>query len=236
MRMLSQTGEIDATRLRKRDLTEYHWHKIDAAVEQLAELPIFITHDSIDIDEIRRLVGVLADEAPLGLVIVDYLQLIDAPAGIQERRLQVEAVSKRLKGITLDFGVPVLCLSSLSRPPDGKAPTLASLRESGNLEHDADTVILLHQPAKELEPRRRSASSRRRATVAQSERERRWWSCVSARRAHRRLPRRVPASTSKSTVTWRTSGGPSRAIRRQSRTTPTGRSTRLTCTLGTPGL
>jgi replicative DNA helicase len=152
MRMLSQTGELDATRLRKRDLTEYHWHKIDAAVEQLAALPIFITHDSIDIDEIRRLVGVLADEAPLGLVIVDYLQLIDAPAGIQERRLQVEAVSKRLKGITLDFGVPVLCLSSLSRPADGKAPTLASLRESGNLEHDADTVILLHRP-EELDPR-----------------------------------------------------------------------------------
>lgn len=152
-RMLSQEGEIDATRLRRRDLTDYHWQKIDIAVERLSELPIFLTHDNIDVDEIRRLVGMLVDEGSLGLVIVDYLQLIDAPAGIQERRLQVEAVSKRLKAITLDYGVPVLCLSSLSRPPDGKAPTLASLRESGNLEHDADNVILLHQP-NELEDRR----------------------------------------------------------------------------------
>jgi replicative DNA helicase len=62
----------------------------------------------------------------------------------------VEAVSSGLKAITLDYQVPVLCLSSLSRPPDGRAPTLASLRESGNLEHDADTVILLHRP-EELE-------------------------------------------------------------------------------------
>jgi replicative DNA helicase len=88
-------GEVDATRLRKRDLTDYHWHKIDAPSSELNALPIFITHDNVDVDEIRRLVGVLADEGPLGLVIVDYLQLIDAPAGIQERRLQVEAVSKR---------------------------------------------------------------------------------------------------------------------------------------------
>ncbi len=152
-RMLSQEGEIDAGRLRRRDLPDVYWHKIDVAIERLRDLPIFITHDNIDVDEIRRLVGLLTDEAPLGLLIVDYLQLIDAPAGIQERRLQVEAVSKRLKGITLDYGVPVLCLSSLSRPPDSKPPTLASLRESGNLEHDADTVILLHQP-NELEDRR----------------------------------------------------------------------------------
>ncbi len=152
-RMLAQEGEVDAMKLRRRDLHEGHWRKIDDAVERLSELPVFITHDAIDVDEIRRLVGILVDEAPLGLLIVDYLQLVDAPAGIQERRLQVEAVSKRLKAITLDYGVPVLCLSSLSRPPDGKAPTLASLRESGNLEHDADNVILLHQP-NELEDRR----------------------------------------------------------------------------------
>lgn len=152
-RMLSQEGEIDATRLRRRDLLPVHWQKIEMAVDRLSELPIFLTHDNVDVDEIRRLVGLLVDEGQLGLLIVDYLQLIDAPAGIQERRLQVEAVSKRLKAITLDYGVPVLCLSSLSRPPDGKAPTLASLRESGNLEHDADNVILLHQP-NELEDRR----------------------------------------------------------------------------------
>ena len=58
-----------------------------------------------------------------------------------------------MKAITVDHAVPVLCLSSLSRAPDqNKRPTLASLRESGNLEHDADTVVLLHRP-QEMEPR-----------------------------------------------------------------------------------
>lgn len=152
LRMLSQETPLDATKLRKRDLSDYQWNQIGVAVERLSDLPIYLTHDNVDVDEIRRLVGTLVDEGTLGLLIVDYLQLIDAPAGIQERRLQVEAVSKRLKAITLDFNVPVLCLSSLSRPPEGKAPTLASLRESGNLEHDADTVIFLHRP-QELEPK-----------------------------------------------------------------------------------
>lgn len=147
MRMLAQEGPINATWLRKRDLREADWVTANVAIERLEELPIFITHASIDIDEIRRLVAIQADEGPLGLVIIDYLQLIEAPPGIKERRLQVEFVSKGLKALTLDHAVPVLCLSSLSRPSDdNKRPTLASLRESGNLEHDADTVMLLHRP------------------------------------------------------------------------------------------
>lgn len=145
MRMLAQEGPVNATTLRKRDLSPQHWSTIDLAIETLELLPVFITHANLDVEAIQRLAGTLADEAPLGLVIVDYLQLIDAPPGVKERRLQVEAVSAGLKALTLDLNVPVLCLSSLSRPADGKAPTLASLRESGNLEHDADTVILLHR-------------------------------------------------------------------------------------------
>jgi replicative DNA helicase len=150
MRMLSQEGPVNATSLRKRDLSPQHWSTIDLAIERLEALPVFMTHAALDIDEIRRIAGIMTDDGPLGLVIVDYLQLIDAPAGVTDRRLQVEAVSKGLKAITIDFGVPVLCLSSLSRPGEGRAPTLASLRESGNLEHDADTVILFHRP-EELE-------------------------------------------------------------------------------------
>lgn len=150
-RMLAQAGPVNATFLRKRDLSPQHWSTIDLTVEQLSALPVFMTHAELDIDAIRRIVGTFADEGQIGLVIVDYLQLIDAPAGIKERRLQVEAISSGLKAITLDYQVPVLCLSSLSRPPDGKAPTLSSLRESGNLEHDADTVWFLHRP-QELKP------------------------------------------------------------------------------------
>jgi replicative DNA helicase len=154
MRMVAQEGPVNATFLRKRILENAHWHTVEQAIEQLQSLPIFLTHAKVDIEQIEQLVRIFKEEGALDLLIVDYLQLIDPPASLRarDRRLQVEAVSAGLKGITLDHGVPVLCLSSLSRPPDGKAPTLASLRESGNLEHDADTVILLHRP-EELEPR-----------------------------------------------------------------------------------
>lgn len=145
IRMVAQEGPVHATLLRKRKLEPAHWRTIELAVEQLEGLPVFLTHTNIDIDEIRRIVGVLCEEGKLDLLVVDYLQLINAPAGIRERRMQVEAVSAGLKAITLDYGISVLCLSSLSRG-DGSAPTLASLRESGNLEHDADTVIFLHRP------------------------------------------------------------------------------------------
>jgi replicative DNA helicase len=152
LRMLSQEGPVHATAVRKRDFHVAQQLTIDAALERLEELPILVTHAELTVDDIRRVVGILADEAPVGLVVVDYLQLIDAPPGINERRFQVEAVSKGLKALTTDHNLPVLCLSSLARPTDNKAPTLASLRESGNLEHDADTVILLHRP-QELEPK-----------------------------------------------------------------------------------
>lgn len=154
MRMLAQEGPINATFLRRRDLLPSHWVTANQAVEQLRSLPIFLTHAKIDIEGIERLVRIFKDEGGLDLLIVDYLQLIDPPGALRgrERRLQVEAVSSGLKAITLDHNVPVLCLSSLSRPADGKAPTLASLRESGNLEHDADSVLLLHRPD-ELEPK-----------------------------------------------------------------------------------
>jgi replicative DNA helicase len=154
MRMVAQEGPVNATFLRKRSLENAQWHTVEQAIESLQSLPLFLTHAKVDIEQIEQLVRVFKEEGGLDLLIVDYLQLIDPPGRLagRDRRLQVEAVSAGLKGITLDHGVPVLCLSSLSRPPDGKAPTLASLRESGNLEHDADTVILLHRP-EELEPR-----------------------------------------------------------------------------------
>jgi replicative DNA helicase len=81
------------------------------------------------------------------LLIVDYLQLVTAPKEIRDRRLQVEHVSQGLKSLAMSSQVPVLCLSSLSRPPTGTnpEPTLASLRESGELEHDADIVMFLHR-------------------------------------------------------------------------------------------
>jgi replicative DNA helicase len=86
------------------------------------------------------------------LVIVDYLQLVAAPREVKDRRLQVEAVSLGLKTLALQHRIPLLCLSSVSRPAAGNPePSLSSLRESGELEHDADVVLLLHRPVEEGE-------------------------------------------------------------------------------------
>ena len=78
-------------------------------------------------------------------MVVDYLQLLKATPGVRERRHQVEEISKGLKQLAHQYDVPVLALSSLARPANDGPPSLASLRESGELEHDADVVLLLHR-------------------------------------------------------------------------------------------
>jgi len=144
-RMISQEGLLRATDLK---LGRIDMGRACEVGESLSGLPVWIT------DSARSLVEVRADlEAVTGgvdLLIVDYLQLVQAPREIRDRRLQVEHVSQGLKGLALECEIPVLCLSSLSRPPTGTnpEPTLASLRESGELEHDADIVLFLHRPSK----------------------------------------------------------------------------------------
>lgn len=147
LRMVSQEGQVDALAMRHGRLTRDQWTTVDDACARMESLPVFMTHAPLRIEEIHGVVGALMAEAPLKLIIVDYLQLVGADPGIKDRRLQVEAVSSGLKALTLAYQTTVLCLSSLSRPPGlNQKPTLASLRESGAIEHDADSVMLLHRP------------------------------------------------------------------------------------------
>lgn len=113
-------------------------------------LPLYVTDGAVSVGEITTLVATMAADGPVGLLVVDYLQLVRGPRDIRDRRLQVEAVSQALKTLALQHQVLVLCASSLSRSPsDDKPPTLASLRESGELEYDADVVLLLHRGMRE---------------------------------------------------------------------------------------
>jgi hypothetical protein len=145
-RLLAQEGRLDATDLRRAELGADQAGRLREALRRLQTLPLWLTDEAVRLEEITDLVTGWSGP-PLGLVLVDYLQLIRAPVGIRERRLQVEAVSQGLKTLAVQAGVPIVCLSSLSRPPEGREarPTLASLRESGELEHDADVVLLLHR-------------------------------------------------------------------------------------------
>jgi len=151
-RMMSQEAQVSALSLRHGRLGGGEWELLRSALPALRALPIWLTDEAERIEEIGGLVRGWTATPPLGLVIVDYLQLVRAPREIRERRLQVEAVSQGLKALAVDAHIPVLCLSSLARAQEGdksRRPTMADLRESGELEHDADVILLLHRPPME---------------------------------------------------------------------------------------
>lgn len=147
-RLMAQEGSIRATALRSGRLTDDDWAAVGPTIARLEKLPIWMTDEAMTIREITAMTTGFAGSPGLGLLIVDYLQLVTAPKEIRERRHQVEAVSQGLKALALGSKLPVVCLSSLSRAAQGekdRRPTLSDLRESGELEHDADVILLLHR-------------------------------------------------------------------------------------------
>jgi replicative DNA helicase len=143
-RLLAQDARVRASALKTGQVEPGEWWQIDQALPRLKALPVWMTDEAVSIGEIER--AVTAAAVPLQLLVVDYLQLVRAPRDIRDRRLQVEAVSQALKTLAVSAHLVVVCLSSLARSQDKEQrPTLASLRESGELEHDADVVLLLHR-------------------------------------------------------------------------------------------
>lgn len=146
-RLLAQEAGIDALSLRAGRLGAGEEVLLRAALPSARGLPIWVSDTAEGVDDVQRLLA--PPRAPdVGLVIIDYLQLLRAPAGIRERRHQVEHLSKQCKALAVARDVPVVCLSSLARAGDDhrRPPVLSDLRESGELEHDADSVIFLHRP------------------------------------------------------------------------------------------
>jgi replicative DNA helicase len=153
-RLVAQDARVSATHLKTGRLSPVELDQVEASLGRLRALPVWLSDEAVSLTEVTRLVTADSYEPNLGLVIIDYLQLIRAPSEIRERRLQVEHVSQVLKTLAVSARLPVLCLSSLSRPIKGKPttpPTLADLRESGELEHDADIVLFLHRPKGQTE-------------------------------------------------------------------------------------
>lgn len=141
-RMIAQEGRLNAGALRSGRVVS--WDAVTETIAGMERFPIWLTDEAVSVADIAGAIDHL--KQPIKLVVVDYLQLLRGPRA-QDRRLQIEAVSKELKYVAMSRKVVVLALSSLSRPAQGgdQRPTLASLRESGALEHDADIVLLLHR-------------------------------------------------------------------------------------------
>ncbi|MFZ7124622.1 MAG: replicative DNA helicase [Desulfobacterales bacterium] len=149
MRMLCAEAEVDSFRLRGGFLSTEDWERLTHAAGVLSEAPIFID-DSADISalDIRAKSRRLKMEQNLGLIIIDYLQLMKGRAGVERRDLEISEISRSLKALAKELNVPVLALSQLNRKLEernDKRPKLSDLRESGALEQDADVVIFIYR-------------------------------------------------------------------------------------------
>jgi replicative DNA helicase len=149
-RLMCSEAKVESQRLRSGKLAPDDWPRLTAACDRLAKAPIYVDDTgSITMMEIRSKARRLKMREPgLGLVIVDYLQLMTSGASVENRVQEVSAISRSLKVLARDLDVPVLALSQLSRAVEqrhDKRPILSDLRESGSLEQDADLVLFIYR-------------------------------------------------------------------------------------------
>ena len=156
LRMISSLGQIDNKKLQTGRLESEDYRRINEAMSQLADTNIYF-HDgtATTASEIQAKCRRLSTQGEgLGLVVIDYLQLIDSSGKYQGARQQeISEISRKLKTMALELNVPVIALSQLSRSVEkreDKKPVLSDLRESGAIEQDADIVAALHAPEQEV--------------------------------------------------------------------------------------
>ncbi|MBR0146451.1 MAG: replicative DNA helicase [Eubacterium sp.] len=148
-RIIAMDALVDAQALRTGNLTDDDWDRIITSTEQIARTPLYIDdNSSITISELRSKCRKLKQTEDIGLVIVDYLQLMNASRPVESRQQFISEVSRALKGLARELGVPVIALSQLNRAVDSRPdhkPVLADLRESGAIEQDADVVMFIYR-------------------------------------------------------------------------------------------
>jgi replicative DNA helicase len=150
-RMITSEARIDAQKLRKGMLRDDDFPRLARAAGILSSAPVWIDDTpGISILEMRSKARRLKSDAGVGMIIVDYLQLMSGPAGVESRQQEVSQISRGLKALAKELNVPVIALSQLSRAPeqrtgDNKRPQLSDLRESGAIEQDADLIMFLYR-------------------------------------------------------------------------------------------
>ncbi len=150
IRMLSSVAKVNAHALRTGRLPEDSWKNLSRNVGKLAEARIFIDDTpSLGILELRAKSRRLKAEHNVDLIIVDYLQLVQGPKNAESREREISSISRSLKALAKELGIPVIALSQLNRAVESRTdrrPALADLRESGAIEQDADVVLFVHRP------------------------------------------------------------------------------------------
>jgi replicative DNA helicase len=148
-RLLCAEGRVDSHLVRTGKLPKNQWKNLSLAVGSLAEAEIYLDDTpAITVLELRAKARRLKAEKNLGLVIVDYLQLMQGPRNIESRQQEISNISRSLKALAKELDIPVIALSQLSRAVEQRSdhrPQLSDLRESGAIEQDADVVIFLYR-------------------------------------------------------------------------------------------
>ena len=148
-RMLAAEGKVKLTQLNKGPLGPNDWDRLARASSRVSSAPLFIDDSpNMSLMEIRAKCRRLKQQHNLGLVVLDYLQLMSSGRKVESRQQEVSEFSRALKLLAKELEVPVIAISQLNRGPEQrteKKPMLSDMRESGAIEQDADIVILLHR-------------------------------------------------------------------------------------------
>ncbi len=149
-RLMCSEAKVESQRLRSGRLAQDDWPRLTAACDKLTKAPIYVDDTgSITMMELRSKARRLKSREPgLGLIIVDYIQLMSTGASVENRVQEVSQISRQLKVLARDLDVPILALSQLSRAVEqrhDKRPILSDLRESGSIEQDADLVAFVYR-------------------------------------------------------------------------------------------
>jgi replicative DNA helicase len=149
IRMLCSEAEVDGSRIRTGFLTESDWPRLTLAAGSLSDASIYIDDTpALSVLELRAKARRLLAEHGLGMVVIDYLQLMKGRTRVESRQQEISEISRSLKALAKELNVPVIAVSQLSRRTEerqGMRPQLADLRESGAIEQDADLILFIYR-------------------------------------------------------------------------------------------
>ena len=150
MRLLSSMGRINQQRLRSGRLDDSDWPRLTSAVSMLSEAPLFVDDTpALSPSELRsRTRRLMREHKGLGLIVVDYLQLMQASGTKENRATEISEISRSLKALAKELNVPLIALSQLNRSLEqrpNKRPVMSDLRESGAIEQDADLIMFVYR-------------------------------------------------------------------------------------------
>jgi replicative DNA helicase len=150
LRILSSEANVEFHRLRSGHLSQTHWSRLLRTVKGIADKRLYIDDTANpSLLEVASKARRLKAEKGLDLLVIDYLQLMEAGGRYENRNLEISAITRHFKQLAKELGIPVLCLSQLSRRPEQRGkdhrPQLSDLRESGSIEQDADLVMFIYR-------------------------------------------------------------------------------------------